>query len=355
MRLVTEVMSYSARPVPLAVTIAILIAGFSAAASSAGFTVQKINAPGPAVRMSSTGFLTGTYQASCTWVGNKPRHRLCYYAPWYFDGARVSRVSWPVDWNFVYSLGINDSLELVGREYRGSLSAGGWVYSQGTLTYSGSLPGGGGSVLAAINNAGVAVGTAQSAARVSRAVTFDTSGLLMEVPAFDATIPTFGADINDEGDIAGSYTGADGSQHAFAYVNGETIVIPDLPGATYCSAVRISQATNSGQAWVAGNCADRGFVFLPEGSTGQILELNNLDGLPGGVSVQSVNGWGEAVGTVGGKAVTWTANDLSAVDLNQHAPRKATFSRGIDINDAGMILAGDVDASGNVSTYLLTP
>ncbi len=334
-----------------------LLACLAGEASAAGFTVQKINAPGPAVRMSSAGYLTGTYQVSCTWVGKKPRHRLCYYAPWYYDGSNITRVSWPVDWNYVYSLGINDSLDLVGREYRGSVTAGGWVYSGGVLAYSGSLPGGGGSVLAAINNAGIAVGTAQSSARISRAVTFDNSGIagVTEVPAFDPTTPTSGADINDEGDVAGSYTEADGSQHAFAYVNGVTLAIPDLPGASYCAAVRISQVTNSGQAWIAGNCGDRGFIYRAIGSTGELIELNNLDGLNGGVSVQSVNGWGEAVGSVAGKAVMWIPAGSTAIDLNQYAPQRVTLSRGIDINDDGTMLASDTDSSGNVSTYLLVP
>ena len=73
------------------------------------------------------------------------------------------------------------------------------------------------------------------------------------------------------------------------------------------------------------------------------------------MSVQSVNGWGDAVGTVAGKAVMWNATDPTAVDLNQFAPRKVTLSRGIDINDNGTILSSYTDSSGNVSTYLLTP
>jgi hypothetical protein len=85
------------------------------------------------------------------------------------------------------------------------------------------------------------------------------------------------------------------------------------------------------------------------------VELSNLDGLSGGVSVRSVNSQGDAVGTVSGKAVMWTAGNTTAIDLNQYASKNAAFSRGTDINDAGTILADYVDASGNVSTYLLHP
>ena len=112
-------------------------------------------------------------------------------------------------------------------------------------------------------------------------------------------------------------------------------------------------APQSGQVWVAGNCGDRGFVY--QAGTGQLTEPNNLDGLSGGVSVQSVNGWGEAVGTVAGKAVMWAPGDATAIDLNQFASKRVTLSRGIDINDEGTILASFSDSSGNVSTYLLTP
>jgi probable HAF family extracellular repeat protein len=326
-------------------------------ALAAGYDVQEVRAPGPAVRMSSAGYLTGTYQVKCTRIGHKPSRRICYYAPWIYDGQNITKVQWPVDWNYVYSLGINDSFELVGREYRGSLSAGGWLYSGNMVTYSGSLPDGGGSLLAAINNPGVAVGTAQTSARISRAATFQYSGgsyILKEVPAFASTLlPTTGVDINDNGDVTGSYTDVDGSQHAYAYTNGSTKAIPDLPGGSYCQAVRISQVVNSAQLWVAGNCGDRGFRY-PIGEAGPI-ELNNLDGQSGGVTVQSVNGWSEAVGTVAGKAVMWTANNPNAIDLNQFTPKNVTLSRGIDINDDGTILASYTDSSGNVSTYLLTP
>lgn len=328
-----------------------------APAQAAGYAVQQVNTPGPAMRMSSAGYLTGTYKVKCTQVGTKPKSTVCYYAPWIYDGKSITKVQWPVDWNYVYSLGINDSFELVGREYRGSVTAGGWLYSGGNVNYSGSLPGGGGSLLAAINNRGVAVGTAQSSARIGRAVTFQNNGgayTLAEVPAFASGVPTSGADINDYGEITGTYTEIDGSQHAFAFVGGQTMAIPDLPGSTYCQGARISQAANSGQRWVAGNCNDRGFLYLVGGPT-QTSELYNLDGQSGGVSVQSVNGWGVAVGTVGGKAVVWLPGNPTAVDLNAYMPRRTMVSRGIDINDDGTILASYTDTSGNVSTYLLTP
>lgn len=336
--------------------VVVAMSALTSPAQAAGFSVQQVKAPGAAMRMSTAGYLTGTYEVKCSKLGGQPPRRICYYAPWIYDGKSITKVQWPVDWNYVYSFGINDSLDLVGREYRGSLTAGGWLYSGGVVTYSGSLPAGGGSVLAAINNRGVAIGTGQSSLRISRAVTFQVNGgpALAELPAFPATVPTTGADINDEGGVAGSYTENDGSVHAYAYMYGTTTAIPDLPGARYCQASRISQLGGNGQVWVAGNCGDRGFLYQL-GGDGQTIELRNLDGLSGGVSVLSVNSRGDAVGTVAGKAVTWTAGTNTAVDLNRFAPRNVSFSRGTDINDSGTVLAGDVDSSGNISTYLLTP
>ncbi len=353
-------------PVQAAIAAITLLPGLSAEVSAAGYTVESINGPGAALSMSSAGYLTGTYKVKCSKIqGTRPILEVCYYAPWIYDGRNIIKVQWPVDWNYVYSFGINDSLELVGREYRGSVSAGGWLYSGGEVFYSGSLPDGGGSLLNAINNDGVAVGTAQKrdpnqpTRWIGRAATFQNTGgsnVLEEVSVFDSDVPTTGADINDEGDITGTYTAIDGAQHAYVYqsVNGAAISIPDLPGASYCQGVSISQVVNSGQLWVAGNCGDRGFLYNV-GEPGQLIELNNLDGQSGGVAVKSVNGWGEAVGTVAGKAVTWASDNTTAIDLNQYASRHMTFSRGNDINDDGIILVGDVDPKANLLTYILTP
>jgi probable HAF family extracellular repeat protein len=355
----------------MALSVMMLYAGMSAEVSAAGYSVQQINAPGAAVRMSSAGNLTGAYEVKCSKLGGQPPRRICWYAPWIYDGKSVTKIQWPIDWNYVYSLGINDSLELVGREYRGSTTAGGWLYSGGAVIYSGSLPGGGGSLLAAINNGGTAVGLAQTSARISRAVTFRKSGssyVLAEIPAYfgpdSKALPTTGIDINDQGDIVGTYTEIDGSQHAFVFVNeiSKTIPIPNLPGVINCQTMRISQVylnpanqndPQNGNVWVVGNCGDRGFIFLI--GADQSIELKNLSGASGGVAVQSVNSRGEAVGTVGGKAVMWAPGNQTAIDLNQFAPRNMIFSRGTDINDDGTILAGYNDSSGSVATYLLYP
>ena len=75
--------------------------GLTSNVSAAGFSVEEIRAPGPASSMSSAGYLTGTYEAKCSWTGPKFRRRkVCYYAPWYYDGKRVTKVSLPTDWNF---------------------------------------------------------------------------------------------------------------------------------------------------------------------------------------------------------------------------------------------------------------
>ena len=349
------------------VTVMALLLVLSSDVSANGYAVQKVRAPGVAVRMSSAGYLTGTYKVKCSKIpGVKPQIEVCYYAPWIYNGQSIIKVQWPIDWNLVYSLGINDSLELVGREYRGSLTAGGWLYSDGVVNYSGSLPGGGGSLLAAINNNGVAVGTGQTSDHISRAVTFQNNGdsyVLTEVPVFDdSSVPTNGVDINDMGDITGTYTMDNGSQYAYVFLNGnsrgdninnETIDIPELPGTSYCQALRISQLASNGQLWVAGNCGDRGFIYQVD--TRELTELYNISGQSGGVSVQSVNSFGVAVGTVAGKAVMWAPGNQTAIDLNQFAPNNVTFTRGTDINDAGTILAVDIDLSGNMSNYLLSP
>jgi len=51
-------------------------------ASSAGYTVQQISSPGPAMRMSSNHEnVTGFYVAKCVTLSSQPKRTICYNAP----------------------------------------------------------------------------------------------------------------------------------------------------------------------------------------------------------------------------------------------------------------------------------
>lgn len=126
--------------------------------------------------------------------------------------------------------------------------------------------------------------------------------------------------------------------------------------------------TGSGQVWIAGNCANnRPFLF--ERNSGLLTELR----FPGSsnLSVVSVNSQGVAAGTAvkpagfapdGYTALVWPARatiETAPIDLNANqafAPATTAWNvHATDINDAGTVLVGYNDISGNFYTFLLRP
>jgi hypothetical protein len=343
----------------LASTAAIALAIFAGAANAAGYKVQSINSPGPAIRMNSNGAVTGFFVAKCSTINGYERFTYCYYAPWLFDGKGVTKLTNKFGNNAnAQAVAINDSLELVGADVNGA-----WLYSGGAVI----RPGGTGTRLFALNNLHVAVGTA-SVGGVYQPVTFQTS-----VGLVPAGLPGKNAvDINDAGMIAGWFiNGSNVPQGFVADAGGVVTAIPSLVNASSapvdCRPVRISQASPAGQVWVAGNCAGNR-PFLYELSNGTLTEL----AYPGSssLSVVSVNSSGTAAGTAvkpgafapdGYTAVVWPAgstNGTVPTDLNANqafAPSTAWNVHATDINEAGMILTGYNDTTGNFYTFVLRP
>jgi hypothetical protein len=150
----------------LASTAAIMLAILAGAANAAGYKVQSINSPGPAIRMNGNGAVTGFFVAKCSTINGYERFTYCYYAPWLFDGKGVTKLTNKFGNNAnAQAVAINDSLELVGADVNGA-----WLYSGGAVI----RPGGTGTRLFALNNLHVAVGTA-SVGGIYQPVTFQTS------------------------------------------------------------------------------------------------------------------------------------------------------------------------------------
>lgn len=326
-------------------------------ADAAGFSVQEINSPGPALRMSSSGAVTGFYVAKCVTLSSQPKRTICYNAPWLFDGKRVSKLSnaFPSNSNAM-AVAVNDALELVGADLTGA-----WYYSNGNVSYvDANNTNARGSRLYAVNNNGVAVGMSYVSS-VYQAITYRFNGL-METPL----APGYGAvDINDAGMITGSFKNAGNVDQGFVAEAGGTITpIPNLDPAISCRPVRISQVNASGAVWIAGNCAgNRPFVYELRSSTLAELKYPGSSNL----SVVSVNSRGEAAGTAvrpgayapdGYTALLWSNDYGNPTDLNANqafAPTTAWNVHGTDINEAGTVLTGYNDTSGNFYTFLLSP
>jgi len=343
-------------------TTATLYAGIPTA-SAAGYTVQSLNVPGAATRMSENGAIAGTYVSKCTTFNYGPHEKgtYCYYAPWFYDGKGVTKLS--NVWSNTRSTAadINDSLQLTGSD-----GSGPWVYSAGTVTrLTGATP-------VAINNTGVVAGYGANANFVNRAIRF-TNGAGTEVIFNDPnwlskpTTSIWTADINDSGLITGWYKDAGNLYQSYVVdTNGTVTFIPNLGGATpvNCQPTRISEANpTTGETWVAGNCSGRAFIY--ELTSGTMTELANLPGASN-LNVASVNSNGVAVGTANlpgyvSTAVMWPAGTTSTTiptDLNANqaiASGTMINLRVVDIDAADAILMDYLDSTYNRNTVLLNP
>lgn len=325
-------------------------------ALAAGYTVQEINSPGPAMRMSNNSQVTGFYVAKCVTLSSQPKRTICYNAPWLFDGKRVSKLSgsWPSNAN-AKAVSVNDAGNLVGADLTGA-----WFYSSGNVAYpDSSVSGTSGTRLFALNNVGEAVGMSYVSS-VYQPVMYRYGGIPSPIlsPGYSVV------DIDDTGMVAGWYKNSANVEQGFVADAGGTITaIPNLDPAINCRPVRISQQSSNGSVWVAGNCAgNRPFRY-------QLGALNATElSFPGSsnLNVVSINSRGEAAGTAvkpgayapdGYTALVWSTDPASPTDLNANqafAPASAWNTHATDINEAGTVLTGYNDTSGNFYTFLLS-
>lgn len=331
--------------------IAVALFTMASSAWAAGYTVQSLKSPGPSSRMSANGAVAGFYEAKCTTFSTQPKRTVCYNAPWYFDGQRITKLGSSFNTNTTaYASDINDSLQMVGSETQHP----NWIYSNGALSYLAP------NVSArAINNAGVIAGSIPNSSNVPRAMTMQ-NGVATEVffnaPYLDSpTTPTAAADINNSGMIAGTYTDSTGVSQAYIYANGVVTYVPNLGG--QCNISRISEVNaTSGQVWVLGACDSRPFIY--ERTSGTMTELKDFSGGTSfGLYVYAVNSSGIAVGSASSKAVMWSAGSTLPTDLTPIFAANVSvyaISRALDIDETGTILTFLSDL-GVSDDYLLHP
>lgn len=345
-------------------TAAALLAGVAGSTYAAGFTVQSLNVPGAATRMSDNGAIVGNYVSKCTTFNYGPHEKgtYCYYAPWFYDGKGVTKLG--NLWSNTRSTAadINDLLQLTGSD-----GSGPWTYSAGKIT---RMTGTGGTPVA-INNAGVATGYAPNASFVYRAVRF-TNGVGTEVLFNDPylsnpTTSIWTADINDSGLITGWYRDPGNIYQSYVVdTDGTVTFIPNLGGATpiNCQPTHISETIPNGAVWVVGNCAgNRPFLYRLGDQNATELKYPNQN--VSSLNVASVNSSGEAVGTatVNGMAtaVMWPAgSDSNTIPTDLNANQAIAVGtminlRAIDIDAAGTILIDYLDSQYNRNTVLLQP
>lgn len=337
-------------------TAAFLLPGIVSSAFAAGFSVQEINSPGPAVRMSGNGSVTGFYVAKCTTLSSQPKRTLCYYAPWLYDGQHLNKLANKFASNAnAQAVAVNDRGELIGADVNGA-----WFLSNGAVAYVDSASTSSrGSRLFALSNSGIAVGMSYLSS-VYQPITYQFNGVATPVLAPGQAA----VDINDAGMIAGWYKNSINVEQAFVASGAGITLIPNLDVSINCRPVRISQVNANGDVWVAGNCAgNRPFRFRLGSAAPTALTFTGSSNL----SVVSINSRGEAAGTAvrpgafapdGYTALLWTTDPASPTDLNANlafAPASAWNVHATDINEAGTVLTGYNDTSGNFYTFLLRP
>jgi len=190
-------------------------------------------------------------------------------------------------------------------------------------------------------------------------------------------------DAND----AGVITGTDGSGNVFvARISSygvdpitTTVIANDIVldnRVLNCRPVRISQVyfnsndlndPNNGNVWVASNCSgNRAFRSLVNVTNQQLIRSDELSYVgSSNLIVVSINSHGVAVGTAikpdafapdGYTALVWSSDPANPIDLNANqafAPASAWNVHATDINEAGTVLTGHNDTSGNFYTFLL--
>jgi probable HAF family extracellular repeat protein len=152
-----------------------------------------------------------------------------------------------------------------------------------------------------INDAEVVVGWRDADVFTPRAVKWSAATGVEQLPTISGGGLGYGRAINNNGDVAGYSTGADGSLHATLWKHGQTAPI-DLNTAVGCTSQSYGYGLND-RGWVAGQCATFAVVWDPNGTMLR-LPADPSWGAAGG-EARDINNAGEVVGTMAGTSVYW--------------------------------------------------
>ncbi|MCD2517215.1 PKD domain-containing protein [Massilia sp. G4R7] len=320
---------------------------------------------------------------------------------YFFDGERVRDIG-TLGGSDTVALGLNDAGQVAGGSFTAAGGERAFVWSAGGgMLDLGVLPGAGNSRAQAINRHGVVTGYAEGvpstpplAFRWSRTDGMTSLGAL----APDAGGASFGAALNDAGLIAGAADTASFDRHAFAWTATRGLADIDTLGSSFSDVVAVgARGEVAGSRVPAGNALlYRAFLWTPGGGMrdlgaagaaesfalamspgARIAGLVNLAGGDqramtwtraegmrvlgtfGGANSRAIqaNDRGQVVGyatdrTQDFRAFLWSARS-GLVDLNtrlRQAPPGLVLDDALAINDDGAIVA-----SSNAGLVLLTP
>ncbi|MFL5483636.1 MAG: hypothetical protein ACJ8AK_15745 [Gemmatimonadaceae bacterium] len=152
-----------------------------------------------------------------------------------------------------------------------------------------------------INDAGLIVGWRDAATFTPRAVKWSASTGIEQLPTLSGSGLGYARGVNNNGDVAGYSTAADGTLHATLWRNGESTPIDLNTYSPGCSGQSYAYGVND-LGWVAGQCGTVPVVWSPTEMVA--LPANPAWGSTNG-EARHINNAGEIVGTMVGTPVYW--------------------------------------------------
>jgi len=296
-----------------------------------GVTVTYLPTPGLTLESSANGInANGQVTGALDLPGNAQHVFL-------FSGGSMTDLGTLPGGNSGVGYAINDSGQITGQSYiAGNMFFHAFLYSNGTMTDLGVLPGGTSSQGNAINDSGVVVGGSVTAKDDSHAfVTQGNSPSLIDLGTLAGGTTGVGYTsnaqaINNAGQIVGTSSVLPSGEHAFLYSGGKMTDLGTLGGNS--SAFGIN---NSGQIvgqFDSGGASGVGGAFLY--SNGVMTDLMSLidpsDPLVGKLQLNGAigindSGWILAYGADFTNPVTPTATPFLLIPF-RFSPRSLTFS-----------------------------
>ena len=254
-----------------------------------------------------------------------------------------------------YAIGINNNGQIVGNTYTGMYTSGhGFLYSNGSMRDIGTLGGSWSGFLGnGINNNGQVVGISTTAGDATVHAFLYSSGSMS-----DLTVSTglgMAADINDNGQIAGTNAGS----HAALYSTGTVADLGTLGGQTSFSTGLNNNGQVVGSAYVAGNANLHAFLY----SNGSMIDLGARPGMDSFAT--DINASGMVVGdfqvvpgqfgpTDSFRAFVYSNGVMTDLNTLLAANSGWTLYSASAINDWGQIV-GAGSFNGQMQAFLLNP
>jgi probable HAF family extracellular repeat protein len=243
--------------------------------------------------------------------------------------------------------GINSSGQVVGSSYSAVEGFKAFLYSGGTVTELGTLPGGVNSYARAINTSGQIVGAGDTGGGRYHAFLY-SSGTMTDLGTLPGGTASYAYGINDSGQIAGYSDTTSGAQHAFLYSSGTMTDLGTLPGGTASYAYGINaNGQVVGYAETSGG-AQHAFLY----SSGAMTDLGTL---PGGSAsyAYGINNSGQIVGysvTGSGAAHAFLYSAGTMTDLGTLAGGSASYAYGI--NSSGKVVGSSYSSAAGFRAFL---